>query len=123
MASAKLPKPLLRQRRDGEIRSISDGAWSSADVDVVVQLFGAWVWDGDLASKDSRDYLVDAGHAVRTKGGGQTLTLNGISAALSSLPLLNALRRRSRSVTRGPMLEAELKLLVLLETHSSARSE
>lgn len=76
-----------------DIIRFRDGRPSDADVDVVTQLFGNLVWEGDLLSKDSRDWLVQAGFAVR-KASHQTLTPEGIRAALKSPRLMEVLMRR-----------------------------
>jgi len=57
--------------------------YSGADLDVAFQLFrDGLVCDGSLASKASRNYLVDEGYAVR-KSGYQALTGKGTIAFLT----------------------------------------
>lgn len=60
----------------------SKTGYNNGDIDVAFQLFRCGcVWDGALASKESRDYLVSQGFAVRHEGG-QSLTGKGIVAFL-----------------------------------------
>ena len=43
--------------------------WNHGDKDVAFQLFSCgMVWDGNICSKESRDYLIEHGYAVRREG-------------------------------------------------------
>lgn len=56
--------------------------YDNGDIDVAWQLFSCgMVWDGNLVSKSSRDYLVEQGYAVR-HGGMQAMTGKGVAAFL-----------------------------------------
>lgn len=75
----------------------SDG-WNSGDKDELYQMFtAALTWDGNHASKESRDHLIANGYAYRVDGL-TALTGKGKLAALFSWPMprfwLRVCRRR-----------------------------
>ena len=68
---------------------------NGGDLDVAFQLFSCGlVWDGNLASKSSRDHFVSNGYAVRYQGV-QALTGKGVLAFLLTPAVwISAFRRR-----------------------------
>lgn len=78
--------------------------YDSATLDVAFQLFQhGMVWDGDLASKSARDYLVQNGYAVRAEGY-QALTGKGKVAFLTSPVVWRSAFRRWRHWKRNPFV-------------------
>jgi hypothetical protein len=78
--------------------------WNNGDKDVAFQLFRGVVWDGDLASKSSRDHLVEHGYAERFPNGMQTLTRKGRTAFLTSPVIWLSAYRRWRLWGRNPFV-------------------
>lgn len=84
----------------------SDG-WNNGDLDVAIQLFRCgMVWDGNLASKTSRDHLVEHGYAVRA-GGYQALTGKGTWAFLTHRRVWLSLWRRWRRWGGNPLVTSD----------------
>jgi len=79
--------------------------YNNGDIDVAFQLFKCGcVWDGNLVSKDSRDWLVKQGYAVRHEGG-QSLTGRGVIAFLRHHRTWISIARR-RNLWKKPALTA-----------------
>lgn len=77
---------------------------NNGDLDVAFQLFSiGMVWDGNLASKESRDYLVAQGFACR-KEGMNALTGRGALAFLASPAVWVSAFRRWRLWRRNPFV-------------------
>lgn len=75
---------------------------SGGDIDVALQLFGRRVLDGNVASKASRDHLVEQGYAVRFRDGTQTLSRKGVAAFFLSPVMLRCwLRQLVRRAIRA----------------------
>lgn len=82
----------------------SKDGWNSGDKDVAFQLFrNGMVWDGNLASKSSRDHLVANGYAVR-RAGVQALTGKGTVAFLLSPAIWISAFRRWRLWRANPLI-------------------
>ena len=76
---------------------------NGGDLDVAFQLFSCgMVWDGNLASKESRDHLVRHGYAVRHDGM-QALTGKGVLAFICSPAVWRSALRRWRLWGRNPL--------------------
>lgn len=81
----------------------ASNGWNNGDLDVAIQLFACgMVWDGNLASKSSRDHLVANGYAVR-HGGMQALTGRGVLHFLTTPAALISVARRWRNWRRNPL--------------------
>ncbi len=84
--------------------SHSQSGRNSGDLDVAFQLFeSGMVWDGNLASKTSRDYLVAEGYAVR-HGGMQAITGKGTVRFLLSPCVWVSAFRRWKNWKRNPFV-------------------
>ncbi len=82
----------------------ASSGWDSGDLDVAYQLFTCGVvWDGNLASKSSRDHLVAEGYAVRYRGA-QALTGKGTVAFLRHRAVWVYLWRRWRRWGGNPLV-------------------
>lgn len=78
--------------------------YDNATIDVAFQLFSnGMVWDGNLASKAGRDYLVEHGFAVRYAGF-QALTGKGVIAFLLHPITWRSAFRRWRNWARNPFV-------------------
>ena len=77
---------------------------NNGDIDVAFQLFRCgMVWDGNLASKDSRSHLVAEGYAVAREGF-QALTGKGTVAFLASPVIWREAFRRWRKRGGNPLV-------------------
>ena len=82
----------------------ASNGWNNGDIDVAMQLFQCgMVWDGNLASKSSRDHLVAEGYAVRREGM-QALTGKGTIAFLTSRAVWASAFRRWRLWGGNPLV-------------------
>jgi hypothetical protein len=80
---------------------------SNGDVDVAAQLFYCgMVWDGNLASKSSRDHFVRHGYAVKAEGY-QSLTGLGVIGCFTSPRFLWGMFKRWRSWKRNPFIASK----------------
>lgn len=88
---------------------------NNGDLDVAFQLFSCgMVWDGNVASKSSRDHLVAGGYAVRHEGM-QALTGRGTIAFLLSPAVWAAAWRRGRRGRRNPFVASEKNIAQALK--------
>jgi len=86
----------------------SRSSWNNGDIDVAIQLFrDGMVWDGNLASKESRDHLVREGYAVRMAGF-QALTGKGTVAFLLSPAIWRVVFVKWRRWRRNPLIDLYL---------------
>jgi len=82
----------------------SQTGWNNADIDVAFQLFSCgMVWDGNLASKSSRDHFVTHGYAVRHNGM-QSLTGRGVLHFLTTPAVWWSAFCRWRNWSRNPLV-------------------
>ena len=83
---------------------LSRNGWNSGDIDVAFQLFRCgMVWDGNLTSKASRDWLVEQNFAVRHDGM-QSLTGRGVLRFMSHHRTWISAFRRWRRWKRSPFV-------------------
>lgn len=88
----------------------SKSGWNSGDLDVAFQLFRCgMVWDGNLASKASRNHLVEHGFAVRREGF-QALTGRGVVHFLTSRAVWASAWQRWRTWERNPFVASEAEI-------------
>jgi hypothetical protein len=88
----------------------SSTGWNSGDLDVAFQLFSCgMVWDGNVASKESRDHLVSGGYAVRYEGV-QALTGKGTVAFLLHPAVWSSAWRRRRLWKRNPLIASPTEI-------------
>lgn len=82
----------------------ASNGWNNGDIDVALQLFSCgMVWDGNLASKESRSHFVANGYAVRAEGM-QSLTGKGVIAVLCTRAMWRSIFIRWRKWGRCPIL-------------------
>ena len=90
--------------------SNSSNSYNNGDIDVAFQLFSCgMVWDGNLTSKDSRDYFVENGYAVRHDGM-QSLTGKGALAFLMSPVIWKSAFNRYKNWHRNPFIADEARI-------------
>lgn len=93
----------------------ASNGWNNGDLDVAFQLFeSGMVWDGNLASKSSRDHLVAHGYAVR-HGGMQSLTGRGTLRFLTTPAVWVSTFRRLRNWKRNPLIADEARIRRAME--------
>lgn len=77
---------------------------NNGDIDVAFQLFSCgMVWDGNLASKESRAHLVRSGYAVQREGM-TAMTGRGVMAFLASPVVWCSAFHRWRRSRRNPFV-------------------
>jgi hypothetical protein len=104
-----MAEPLIRR----EPRA-SNG-WNNGDLDVAMQLFACgMVWDGNLASKSSRDHLVANGFAV-CSGGMQSLTGRGVLHFLTTPAVWRSVAIRRWRWGRNPLVADEARIRRAME--------
>lgn len=80
----------------------SDG-WNHGDLDVAFQLFQyGMVWDGNIASKLSRNHLIEQGYAIR-RSGFTALTPRGVLRFVMTPRVWLAVYRRWRLWKQNPL--------------------
>lgn len=93
----------------------ASNGWNNGDLDVAQQLFACgMVWDGNLASKASRDHLVANGYAVRA-GGMQALTGRGTLHFLTTPAVWISTFRRWRNWRRNPLVADDARIKRAME--------
>jgi hypothetical protein len=90
--------------------SKSSTGWNAGDLDVAFQLFTCgMVADGNLASKSSRDHLVEHGYAVRSSGL-QAMTGKGVYHFLTKPAVWRAAYRERRLWKKNPFIATDAQI-------------